>query len=140
MRLTPLQKVKKNFENRAKLIDELAKMLDKQHGDASDADVKKRLKSLTNLRLLRLYDVEQRVRERFGSRDALVDAIVKARQEAGLTADDAFRTKLASYGKARLLDMTRQKHAPRPEKLSSEARIKARRGKAKKAAQAAAAR
>lgn len=137
MRLSPLQKVNKQFGDRKELINQLLPLVDRRDGD-TDASVRSRLGGLSNGRLLRLWDVEQQLRERFGSREALVDKLVEARKAAGHTSIDAVRAKLSGYSKARLLDLTRQKLAPAPQKLSSEQRIKARRGKARaRAVQAA---
>ncbi|MEM7674490.1 MAG: hypothetical protein AAF449_00650 [Myxococcota bacterium] len=106
MKKTPMQQVKDNFGDRQSLVNELAKLVDRHHGDSSDSQVKSRLMGLSNAKLLRLYRVEQIVRERYGDRSALESAIVDARVKAGLTADDNFKKKLASYSKAQLVDMT----------------------------------
>lgn len=129
MRPTPHQVVTKNFESRSALVDKLADMVDKQRGDSSKDDVKARLMGLSNKKLLRLYNVEQRVRERYGDRDGLVKHIIETRTQAGLTADDSFREKLDGFSKARLLDMTRQKHAPRQTKQTPEQRMAKKRGR-----------
>lgn len=131
MKPTPLQVIKEKFGSRADLAKQLAGMVDKMHGDSSTAQVQARLMGLSNPKLLRLYAVEQTVREQYGSKDKLVAAIVEARTAAGHTSDDAFRTKITEYSKARLLDMTRQKLGDRPEKLSDEQKA-ARRKKGKK--------
>jgi hypothetical protein len=132
MRPTPVQFVKKTFESRGKLVDQLAGMVDKQHGDTSSDEVKSRLMGLSNKKLIRLYQVEQTVRERFGDRDKLVAHIVGARKTAGLTADDAFRAKLETYSKARLLDLTRVKHDDKPAKKTAAEKSKAKRGRKQK--------
>ncbi len=106
MKKTPMQQVKDNFGDRASLVAELAKLVDKQHGDSSTDDVKSRLMGLSNAKLLRLYRVEQVVREGYGDRAKLEAAIVDARVKAGATADDDFKVKLATYTKAQLVDMT----------------------------------
>jgi hypothetical protein len=140
MRQTPLQTIKKNFETRAKLIETLAQSADKQHGDTTVEQVKARLGGLTNKKLLRLYKVEQKVRERFGDRAKMIQHIVDVRSKAGLTADAAFRTKLETFTKARLLDLTHQTLGEKPAKLTAEQKTKLRRGrKAKERAKSAAA-
>ncbi|MBX2812279.1 MAG: hypothetical protein KTR25_10740 [Myxococcales bacterium] len=131
MKPTPLQIIKDKFGSRAELAKQLSSMVDKMHGDSSTAQVKSRLLGLSNPKLLRLYAVEQTVRERFGSKDKLVDAIVEARLTAGHTADESFRTKISGYSKARLLDLTRQKLGARSEKLTDDEKA-ARRKKRKK--------
>ena len=129
MKPTPLQNVKKNFESRSKLAETLSSMVDQQHGDSGADAVKARMMGLSNKKLLRLYKVEQTVRERFGDRAGLVKHIMDARKAAGVTADDTFRAKLDSYTKARLLDMTRQKHGTPDPKQTPEERLATKRGR-----------
>lgn len=134
MKQTPLQIVNEQFGGRAELAQQLASMVDKMNGDESTDQVKSRLMGLSNPKLLRLYRIEQTVRERYGDKAKLIDAIVEARREAGLTADDELRAKLETFSKGRLLDMTRQKHGPRAEKLTAEQKQARKRGKAAKKA------
>ncbi len=129
MRPTPLQEVQKSFESRTKLVETLAEMVDRQQGDDSPEAVKSRLMRLSNRRLLRLYQVEQKVRERFGDRDKLVEHIVSARKTAGLTADAHFQSKLGSYSKARLLDLANMRLGKAKEKQTPEERLKKKRGR-----------
>ncbi|CAN0597316.1 unnamed protein product, partial [Laminaria digitata] len=82
-------------------------MVEKMHGDDSDASVKSRLMGLSNQKLIRLYTVEQKVRERFGDKAKMITHVMDARKKAGLTADATLQTKLETYSKAQLLDMTR---------------------------------
>lgn len=135
---TPLQSVKKSFESRAKLVAELAPMVDKLNGDTSDDQVKSRLMGLSNSKLLRLYKVEQKVRERFGDRAKLIAHLVDARKKAGLTADETYRAKLETFSKARLLDLANQKHGEKPAKLTADQKAKRRRGRKEKAREASA--
>lgn len=129
MKLSPLQIVKEKFGSRAELAEQLASMVDKMHGDESESAVKSRLLGLSNTKLLRLYAVEQKVREQYGDKQKLVDAICETRRNAGHTADDAYRAKIETFTKAKLLDMTRQKYPPKPEKLTPEQKQARKRGK-----------
>ncbi|MEO1229368.1 MAG: hypothetical protein AAFZ18_10715 [Myxococcota bacterium] len=129
MKPTPLQIVKEKFGSREDLAGELAGMVDKMHGDESTDAVKSRLLGLSNPKLLRLYRVEQTVREQYGDKDKLVEHLIETRRNAGHTADDTFREKISAYTKARLLDMTRQKFGPKPEKLTSEQKQARKKGK-----------
>ena len=129
MKPTPMQVVNNEFGGREKLVDQLSTMVDRHPEDDSADATKKRLNGLSNQKLIRLYRVEQKVRERFGDRDALVAHIIGARQKAGHTADDAYRTKLAGYSKARLLDLTRQKLGEKPAKQTPEERLAKKRGR-----------
>ena len=128
MPASPLATVKAKFENRSKLVDELAGMVDDLNEDGADG-VRSRLAGLSNKKLLRLYKIEQTVRERYGDRDKLVDAILAARKKAGLTADDSYKTKISGYSKGRLLDLTRQKHGEAATKQTAEQRLKSKRGR-----------
>lgn len=129
MASTPHQTVKKNFESRAKLVEQLVGMVDKQHGDATPEQVKSRLMGLPNKKLVRLYQVEQKVREKFGTREKMVAHIVDARKKAGLTADATFQKVLDGYTKARLLDMTKMTYASAPKKQTPEQRLAKKRGR-----------
>lgn len=129
MRKTPLQIVKEKFGGREKLVGELVGMVEKMHGDDSDASVKSRLMGLSNQKLIRLYTVEQKVRERFGDKAKMVSHIMDARKKGGLTADATLQAKLETYSKAQLLDMTRMKFAEPAAKLTPEQRMANKRGK-----------
>ena len=132
MKPTPLQIIKDKFGGRAELANKLASMVDKMHGDTSVAQVKARLMGLSNPKLLRLFAVEQKVRDQYGSKEKLVDHIVERRLEAGHTADSAYREKLSGYSKARLLDLTRQKLGPRSVKLTDEQKAARKKKRSKK--------
>lgn len=132
MRPSPQQIVKKSFETRAKLVAQLVESIDKLRGDTSAEEVKSRLMGLSNKKLLRLHRVEQTVRERFGDREKLVAHIIDARKKGGLTVDDAFRAKLETYPKGRLLDMTHAKHGEAQAKQTPEEKLKAKRGRKQK--------
>lgn len=139
MRPTPFQAVKKSFETKAKLVEQLVPLVDKTRGDTTNEQVKSRLMGLPNSKLLRLWKVEQKVREKFGDRAKLVSSIVDARKKAGLTADAKFLEKLETYTKARLLDLSAQNLGERPAKRTAEQKMKSKRGrKAKERAASAA--
>ncbi|MCB9647028.1 MAG: hypothetical protein H6730_10605 [Deltaproteobacteria bacterium] len=129
MKKSPMQTVKDKFGGRADLVAKLVPMVDKMHGDDSDDAVRSRLMGLTNQKLLRLYAVEQKVRERFGDKDKLVQHILDARKTAGHTADETYKAKISGYSKAKLLDLSKQNLGPRQVKLTPEQRMAAKRGK-----------
>lgn len=137
MKLTPLQRVKKHFGSRKDLVEQLAPMVDLSGADDTRDRAKSRLMGLSNARLLRLYEVEQKVREKFGDRDKMIEHLLDTRRKAGRTADQTLRTKLEGYTKARLLDLTRQKFPPAPQKQTPEQRMAAKRGKKQRARAAA---
>lgn len=133
MRPTPMQTVKDKFGGRKQLVDQLAGMVDKMHGDDSEDAVKSRLMGLTNKKLLRLYAVEQKVRERYGDKAKLIQSILDARKAAGHTADATLEAKLGTYTKARLLDMTNQNLGTKAEKWTPEQKMASKRGKKQRA-------
>ena len=129
MKKSPMQTVKDKFGGRANLVSQLVSMVDKMNGDDSDDAVRSRLMGLTNKKLLRLYAVEQKVRERFGDKAKLVQHILDARKAAGHTADETYKAKISAFPKARLMDLSRQNLGPRAEKLTPEQRMANKRGK-----------
>lgn len=129
MRPSPLSIVKDKFGGRAKLVEQLVNSVDKQRGDESADNVKSRLMGLSNAKLLRLYRVEQQVRERFGDRAKLVQTILDNRKKGGLPIDANIKGSLDGATKARLLDLSRQKHGEKPAKQTPEQKLAGKRGK-----------
>jgi hypothetical protein len=83
-------------------VDKLVGLLDR--GDESKDDLRKRLSSAANTRLLNLHRVATEVKEKFGSRDDLVAHVAKA---LGRTKDKPFVERLAAYSDARLVDLAK---------------------------------
>jgi hypothetical protein len=98
---TPVQIVRERFGSKEKLVGELVGILERPDGQ-SDEDFKARLLRVTNSQLLRLHAVETRVREQFGSKEKLADAVYGQRRTG--KADKDFRTRLGGLRKAQLLD------------------------------------
>ncbi len=128
MRLSPLAQVKKNFGSREKLVEQLLATADVPKG-GSKSETKSALMGLSNQKLLRLWRIEQAVREKFGDREKLVKHIVAARQKAGHTADAPFVAKLQTYSKGRLLDLSKEKLGERPAKQTAEQKLAKKRGR-----------
>lgn len=96
---TPLERVKSEFGSKEDLVGKLAPLLART-ADESEEDFRERLLRVSNAKLLRLWDRESTLRETFGSREKLVDAVVE------LHAGDAdFRTRMLNLSTGRLLDM-----------------------------------
>lgn len=98
---TPLHTVKDKFGSKEALVDKLVPLLDRRE-DESDAEFKERLLRVSNRKLLRLLDRVEAVRDRFGSREKLVDSIVELKGAKGQNADDQRRV-LSGQGTGRLL-------------------------------------
>jgi hypothetical protein len=97
---SPLALVNETFGAKDKLVDKLVGLLDR--GDESKDDLRKRLSSAANTKLLHLHQVATTVKEKFGTRDAMVEQVAKA---LGRTKDKPFVERLAAYSDARLIDL-----------------------------------
>ena len=104
MKKAPMDIVKERFESRENLVDAiLGLMSDSDKDDRTAA----RLKGAKNTQLLRIHAVLGEIQERFGSKDALIDAIAKEKF-AGQNPDQGYVEKLRGYTSRRLLDIHRQ--------------------------------
>ena len=100
---SPLAIVNETFGAKDKLVDKLVGLLDR--GDESKDDLRKRLSTAANTKLLHLHRVATEVKEKFGgSHDALVEHVAKA---LGRTKDKPFVERLAAYSDARLIDLVK---------------------------------
>lgn len=105
MKKSPLQQVRDQFGSKQELVQRLLPLVDRLVDGESDEEFARRLGTASNKQLLRMWTVESAVKEQFGSRDALIDAVVKAK--FGKENND-YRTALTQLTKARLLDLHRQ--------------------------------
>ncbi|MFN3198602.1 MAG: hypothetical protein ACE366_09355 [Bradymonadia bacterium] len=99
---TPLQQVKNEFGSKEALVDKLLPMLDKG-AEEDNAEFKARLVRVSNAKLLRLWHRENNLRDKFGSREALVDKIVELKTAGKGNAD--YRRKLLGQSTGRLLNL-----------------------------------
>jgi hypothetical protein len=99
---TPLQAVKRLYGNKEKLIDQVVDVA--RDADEDAGEVKQRLATISNKKLLRLADVGKRIKEQYGTRDKLVDALGKS---LGKAKDSDYLARLRTLSSARLLDMAR---------------------------------
>lgn len=96
----PHAAVKEKFGDKAKLVAELEKLT----GDdlwVSRTNKEKGLAHVSNSKLLRLHATFTEVKEKFGTRDKLVDAILQAENRAK---DAGLRQKLSEWPVPRLFD------------------------------------
>ena len=99
---TPLQAVKRLYGSKDKLIE---KLVDVARGDDEDAgEVKERLGTVSNRKLLRLADVGKLVKDKYGSRDKLVESLARTMNKVK---DSDYAARLGSLSTARLVDMMR---------------------------------
>jgi hypothetical protein len=97
---TPLQAVKRLYGSKEKLIDSVVEFARGAGEDA--AEVKERLVSVSNQKLLRIAEVGNAIKTKYGSRDKLVDSLSGV---LGVSKDKDQVEKLRSHSSARLLDM-----------------------------------
>jgi|SRR5690625_288234 len=105
MKKSPLQQVRDQFGSKEALVEKLLPLVDRFDSEESDEEFARRLGTASNKQLLRMWNTETLVKEKFGSRDALLDAVVKAK--FGKENPD-YRTALSRLSKARLVDLHRQ--------------------------------
>jgi hypothetical protein len=97
---TPLSVVKETFGDKAKLVEALEKLT----GEAlwvSRTNKDKGLAHVSNAKLLRLHATFTQVKEKFGTRDKLIDAILEIEKRSK---DAELRTKLSGWPVPRLFD------------------------------------
>lgn len=111
---TPLAQVKEKHDDKAKLVAAIEKLA----GDDLWIDRTNKNKGLgrvANSKLIRLHATFSAVKEKFGTRDKLIDAILEIEKR---TKDEGERTRLGKYPVPRLWDMYRSMSgktgAPKP--------------------------
>ncbi|MFZ4738060.1 MAG: hypothetical protein ACOYM9_19045 [Bradymonadia bacterium] len=98
---TPLQTVKARFGSKEELVQKLSSILERQ-GDESDKAFAERLLRVPNSKLLTLHDRAVTVKEKFGTREALADAVIRLR--AGDSKDATAFASVRGHSPGRLLD------------------------------------
>jgi hypothetical protein len=123
MKKTPLQVVKERFGDKAKLVEALRKFTQEDLW-VNRLNADKGLELVSNAKLLRLYDTFSAVKEKFGNRFKLIDAIVELEKR---TKDAGFRARLEKYPVPRLFDMYKSatRRQARAEKAPKKAAPKA---------------
>jgi len=119
---TPLAQVKEKFDTKAKLVAAVEKLA----GDDLWIDRTNKNKGLghvSNAKLIRLHDTFSAVKEKFGTRDKLIGAILDIEKRAK---DDGYKTRLGKYPVPRLWDMYRslEKRSAPPKSKSEKAAAK----------------
>ena len=100
MAKSPLALVKEKFGDKAKLVAAVEKFTSDDLW-VSRTNKDKGLAHVSNAKLLRLHAVFSQVKEKFGSRAKLIDAILEAQKR---TKDDGYRTRLEAHPVPRLFD------------------------------------
>ncbi|MEC9443293.1 MAG: hypothetical protein VYE40_19540 [Myxococcota bacterium] len=103
-KLSPLQRVRSEHGSKAKLAEKVLGFL-AVPADEEKEDFEARVKTLSNAKLIRLFDAHQRVEKEFGSRDELINKIVAAKFTGG---NEPYKAKISTFTEPRLLDLARQ--------------------------------
>ena len=101
---TPFSAIKEKFENKAKLVAELEKLTTDEDLWVSRLNANKGLAHVSNAKLLKLHATFAAVKEKFGTRAKMIDAIVEFEKRAK---DDGYKARLLAYPVPRLWDMYR---------------------------------
>ena len=104
VKTSPLERVRGEFGSKDALAEKVLDVLELGEEEERET-LSARVHGMSNKKLLRLWDAHQQLNERFGSKDALVERLVKARYPNG---NSDYQTKLGSYTAPRLLDLARQ--------------------------------
>jgi hypothetical protein len=102
---SPLGRQKDEHESKEKLVDRVLSVLGSITKSDEDKDtIKARLLAASNKKLIRLHEVGNEIKSKYGSMEKLAEAVGSA---MGRAKDAPFVAKLASYTPARLLDMVK---------------------------------
>jgi hypothetical protein len=98
----PLAAIKDKFENKAKLVSELESFTKNEDLWVSRLNTNKGLAHVSNAKLLKLHATFTAVKEKFGTRAKMIDAIAELEKRAK---DEGYKTRLGGYPVPRLWDM-----------------------------------
>jgi hypothetical protein len=112
MAKNPLAVVKDKFEGKKKLVEAVEKLAGEDLW-VSRTNKDKGLAHVSNAKLLRLHATFTAVKEKFGTRAKLIEAILEVEKR---TKDEGYKTALSAYPVPRLWDLyksTAKRHAPK---------------------------
>ncbi len=99
---TPLHTVKEKFGSKAELVKQLVSTVVPSEGE-TESELTERLMRVSNKKLLVLHEREATLKDKFGSREKLISALV----DKQLGREDAdLQEKLGQYSTGRLLSMS----------------------------------
>ena len=102
MKLSPLAEVKEKFGSREALVKLVAGKIERPEGMGDEA-FEKKVRTISNRKLLKLNAAHEDMVKRFGSKDGLVDAIIAL--VCPKKVDTVYRAKLMTLRVAQLLDL-----------------------------------
>lgn len=95
---SPLEEVNDKFGGKDKLVEKLVGLLE---SDEPKEELRKKLLAVANKKLLRLHGVASLVKEKYGSRDKLLEQLATS---TGRAKDKDYRTRLETFTTPRLVD------------------------------------
>jgi len=98
--ISPLKIVKEKFGSKEKLVEKVVDLI-AQTKDESE-ELKEKLSTAANAKLLKLYEVGNELKEKFGSKEKLVENILTVQNRIK---DNPYKEKLMNYSIPRLMDM-----------------------------------
>lgn len=101
---SPLQRVRDEHGSKEELADKVLETLTAPE-DEDPADFDHRIRTLSNRKLLRLWDAHQTVQDKYGSKDALVEKITTAQFSGG---NEDYQNKISGFTLPKLLDLARR--------------------------------
>ena len=121
---SPLEEVNDKFGGKDKLVEKLVGLLE---SDEPKEELRKRLLAVANRKLLRLHSVASLVKEKYGSREKLLEQLATS---TGRAKDKDYKTRLESFTTPRLVDAVkvaerRSKAAPAKGRATGEKAAKA---------------
>ena len=102
---SPLQRVRDEHGSKEELADKVIGILDAPEDEDDRAEFEHSIRTLSNRKLLRLWDADQRVNEQYGSKADLVEKITTARFPGG---NDDYQRKISGFSLPKLLDLARR--------------------------------
>jgi hypothetical protein len=129
---SPLATLKDKFSDKAKLVAELEKLTKDEGLWVSRLNASKGLAHVSNAKLLKLHATFAAVKEKFGTRAKMIDAICELEKRK----DEGYKTRLGAFPVPRLWDMYKSA-AKRSGAAAKSAEPKAKKAAAPKKAAAA---
>lgn len=112
---SPLEIVQEQHGSKAELAKKVFELLDHPEDEDETHELEYRVQTMSNRKLLRLWNAYQVMEQKFGSKDEMVDAIMSAKFPAG---NEAYQGKIETFTVPRLLDLARQNGLVKQSELS----------------------
>ena len=100
--LSPLKTVKEKFGSKEKLVEKVVELIAQTKEESED--LKERLATAANAKLLKLYETGTELKEKFGSKEKLVENILSIQNRIK---DNPYKEKLMTYSIPKLMDMVK---------------------------------